>query len=185
VSSLIVNLLPRFDRYDVLRAGLGELAFLLAALGLRVAAFEPNLKRFSALVAGLERISNDDGEVARRVTVGRAGIPDVPMHSRTLGVVHQLIGYSAAQEAQLLTQLAAYDALLVDPRTFLYPRTSDREREAVGETLRRCGFTDVHEYPKLGVVFCSKAAPAAATGAEQSDMNPRRQRPASPKEAVS
>lgn len=156
LANLVANLLPQFGRYDVLRAGLGELAFVLAAMGLRAAGFDQNPLRFAAMVAGLEKLSDEDPELARRLTIGRAGIPDVPEQGRVLAIVHHLIGFTPAQEEQILTQLSAYDALLIDPRIFLYLRDSEQEREALLETMRSRGFSQIREYPKLGVVFCAK-----------------------------
>lgn len=154
--NLIANLLPRFDRYDVLRAGLGEITFVLAALGLRAAGFDNNPRRFSAMSAGLEKLADADPELARRITIGRAIIPDVPERGKTLAVAHHLIGFTPAQEGQALAQLAAYDALLIDPRIFLFSRATDQEREAVVETLKRLGFSQIRQYPRLGVVYCAK-----------------------------
>ena len=167
LANLIANLLPRFDRYDVLRAGLGELAFILATMGLRTAAFEQNAKRFAALVAGVEKFGSDDSELARRLAVGLTIVPDVPKNSRTLAIAHHVIGFKPEQQDRMLAQLAPYDALLIDPRIFLFPRESDEERDALIEAVRAIGFTQIREFPKLGIVFCSK--PDAVTKADAPD----------------
>ena len=156
LANLITYLLPRFDRYDVLRAGLGELAFVLAALGLRAVGFDQNPKRFAAMTAGLEEFTNEDLEIASRLTIGRAAIPDLPRRNRVLGIATHLIGYTPEQQEQAINKLSAYSALLIDPRVFLYLRNSDEEREAIVETLRSLGFTQIREFPKLSVVYCAK-----------------------------
>ncbi|MEI6535677.1 MAG: hypothetical protein WCN98_10085, partial [Verrucomicrobiaceae bacterium] len=156
LAHLVTYLLPRFDRYDVLRAGLGELAFVLAAMGLRVAAFEQNPKRFAGMVAGFQKLANDDAEMARRLMIGHAAVPDVPEHHRTLAIAPHLIGFKPEQQDQVLAQLSHYDALLIDPRIFLFPRNSDEERDAVTEGVRTLGFSQIREFPHLGVVYCAK-----------------------------
>ncbi|MBY0320964.1 MAG: hypothetical protein K2X72_19740 [Reyranella sp.] len=165
LANLIVNLLPRFDRYDVLRAGLGELAFILAASGLRATAFEPNPRRFGALVAGLDKMANDDPEATRRLAVGLTSVPDAPPNGRTLAVAHHLIGLKPEQQEQVLAQLSSYDALLIDPRIFIFSRSTEAEREAIVEAVRSLGFTQIREFPKLGIVFCSKPIEGSATAA--------------------
>ena len=156
LANLIASLLPRFDHYHVLRAGLGEIAFVLAALGLRAVGYDQNSRRFSAMYAGLEKFANDDLDMARRLTIGQVAIPDVPEQGRTFAIAHHLIGFKPEQQSEVMAQLSAYDALLIDPRIFLYTRQTDQEKDAVLETVRAAGFTQIREFPRLGVVYCSK-----------------------------
>ena len=156
LAGLISQVLPKFDCYHVLRAGLGELPFVLAALGLRAAAFDSNPMRFGAICAGFTRLCDSMPEIASRFMVGRAGVPDVPKRGRTLGIAHHLIGYGENQQEEVLGQLSSYSALLVSPRNFLYTRHSIEEQQAIIDVLRSRGFTRLREYPQLGVVFCAK-----------------------------
>jgi hypothetical protein len=156
LANLIAHLLPRFDSYHVLRAGLGELAFVLAALGLRAVGFDPNPRRFAAMSAGLEKFCDNDAEMACRLTIGRSTIPDVPERNRVLGIANHLIGFAPEQQDQALSELSQYSALLIEPRIFLSSRESDEEQEAVVEAMRARGFTQIREFPKLGIVYCAK-----------------------------
>jgi hypothetical protein len=156
LADLIANSLPPFDSYHVLRAGLGELAFVLAALGLRAVGFDQNSRRFAAMSAGLEKLCDGDPQLARRLMIGRVAIPDVPKHNRVLGVATYLIGYTPGQEDQALAELSAYSALLIRPEAFLRSRNSDEVQEVLVEAVRARGFTQIREFPKLGVVYCAK-----------------------------
>ena len=168
LAHLIVSLLPKFDRYDVLRAGLGELAFVLAALGLRAGAFEQNSKRLEAIYAGLAKFGGEDPELGRRVVVGRAAVPDVAKQSRNLAIAHFFVGIAASQQDEILDQLACYSAVLIDPGNFLYARNSAEERDAAIQAMRSRGFTRIQEYPRWGVVYCARP----------DDMRAELQRPA-------
>ena len=156
LAHLIVSVLPKFDRYDVLRAGLGELAFVLAALGLRTGAFDQNARRLEAIYAGLAKFGGEDPEWGRRLMVGRAAVPDVARQGRYLAIAHYFVGFTPAHEDKILDQLACYSAVLIDPGTFLYARPSPEERDAAIQAMRSRGFTRIQEYPRLGVVYCGR-----------------------------
>lgn len=156
LAHLVVSLLPKFDRCDVLRAGLGELAFVLAALGVRAGAFDQSAKRLEAIYAGLAKFSGEDPELGRRLMVGRTAVPDVSREGRYLAIAHYFVGFTPAQEDKILDQLACYSAVLIDPGTFLYARTSAEERDAAIQAMRSRGFTRIQEYSRLGVVYCAR-----------------------------
>ncbi len=157
LGQLLLDVLPRFECYDVLRAGLGEMAFLLARLGLRVGGYEPNPNRFAAMYSGMVKFGNDDPDMMRRITIGQTVVPDVPPKSDTIGVVHHLIGFRPDQEDGLLDQLANYDALLLDPRIFVFSRKTEQEKAAITESLRKRGFTQVREFPSHSYTYYAKA----------------------------
>jgi hypothetical protein len=156
LAALILNLLPRFDAYHVLRAGLGELAFVLASTGLQVAGFDPDSGRFAAMTAGRDVLCKDDPELGRRLTVARGSIPSINKNNRTLAIAHHLIGYKTEQQEAVLAELSSYAAVLIDPRIFLFPRKSQEEQDATIEDMKSRGFIHVREFPQLGIAFCSK-----------------------------
>lgn len=156
VANVVAYLLPRFDNYHVLRAGLGELAFVLAAMGLPAVGFDPNVRRFAAMLAGLQHVCGKDPEIGRRVAIGHTAVPSVAEHSRTLAIALHLIGYAPQQQDEMLVQLSSYAAVLVDPRTFLYLRNSEEEREAVLTAIQMHGFTELREFPRLSIVYCGR-----------------------------
>lgn len=172
LANLIVNLLPRFDSYHVLRAGLGELALVLASAGRQVVGFDQNPGRFAAMTAGLEALCDSEPEAGRRFAVGRAAIPYVEKSNRTLAIAHHLIGYKPEQEEAVLDELGSYAAVLIDPRIFLFARKSQEEQEAMIETMRSRGFTQIREFPTLGVAYCAKPGAVAVEAAIEAAPTP-------------
>ncbi len=156
LANLIANLLPRFDRYHVLRAGLGELAFTLATLGLPSSGFDQDRKRFTAMIAGFSRLCEEDGEIASRLSLGMEAIPSVPPNERTLCVAVHLLGFKTYDQSKHLAKLTAYDALLIEPRLFLEQRDSTDDQQRVVEVLRFMGFKKIREFPSLGLVYLAK-----------------------------
>lgn len=156
LARAIVRILPEFETYHVLRAGLGELAFVLAAMGLRTVACDVNTGRFKAIQAGFEGLCTDLPIIRSRLGIRHVAIPSVDPGNRTLGIAKAFIGFRPADEEKALISLAQYDALLVQPSAFLWQRTSaDEQHEAIA-SLRRLGFTTVRELPEFGMVYCSK-----------------------------
>ena len=156
LAQMIVQSLPRFDGYHVLRAGLGELAFVLATMGLRVQGCEPNGRRFGAVEAGLQSLAESAPEIADRISISRETIPAAPSGDRTLCVANHLIGFAADEEEGALAALSAYGALLIEPRIFLRSRPTIDEQEDVVHVLRQRGFTFTRHFPRLGIVYCAK-----------------------------
>lgn len=157
LAHLIGRQLPKFDRYDVLRAGLGELAFVLAAMGMQASAYEPLEKRYSAVEAGLAALGAIDPEISQRLVIGDAVIPQVPDDNDILAVAVYLLGYKAEQEEQALVSLCRYRAILMDPKLFLWSRNSFDEQEAAVAAVRAKGFRVSREFQGTGLVFLEKA----------------------------
>jgi hypothetical protein len=156
IARIVVEALPLFESYHVLRAGLGELAFTLAAMGLKTVACEANSWRYDAILAGHKALVAFDPAIARRVTPNIELVPKLPTGNSILGIACHLIGFSADEEGSILQQLARYRALLVEPRTFLRVRATDGEQAAAVDALRRQGFTLTRDFPEAGVVYCAK-----------------------------
>lgn len=156
-AQMIVQSLPRFDDYHVLRAGLGEFAFVLAAMGLRVRACEANGQRFGAVEAGLQSLAENAPELAERLSISSDSIPAVPSGGRILCIANHLTGFRADQEESALDSLSGYTAILIQPRIFLRLRESIDEREDVLQALRLRGFTFIRHYASLGIAYCAKS----------------------------
>ncbi|MGE5269357.1 MAG: hypothetical protein ACM3JG_06750 [Thiohalocapsa sp.] len=156
LAELIIELLPSFDNHYVLRAGLGELAFVLARLGMRAAAFDADSSRVGAIEAGCQALIGEQPALADRIAIAHIDIPEVPPGERVLAVLPDF-GFSKQNERRQLARLARYPALLVAPRLFLHLRESTDEQEAVVQQLRSCGFTDLREFPRLGLLYCERA----------------------------
>lgn len=144
LAEVVANKLPPFDEYHVLRAGLGEIAFVLSSLGLTTVGFDPDRRRFEAMRAALEVLGDNDPQIAQRMRVDHAGIPVVPKQRSVLGLAIHLIGYSPDQEDEALTQLAQYDALIIRPEIFLFNRGPGKEQEHLTAKLRVLGFSEVN-----------------------------------------
>ena len=76
VAEIILRLLPRFDSYYVIRAGLGELAFVLADMGLSTVASDPDTYRFEAIGAGKEHLRQTRGWPDDRLTTLCCKLPE-------------------------------------------------------------------------------------------------------------
>lgn len=161
LASIVIDVLPGFEEYHVLRAGLGELAFVLSSLGLTTTAYEPNAARFEAMKAGLARLGADDPIVARCLTIHGTALPDLPVPNRILGLAHHLIGYPSEQQDQVLARLARYGALLINPIDFLFNRPSAQEQDELLAKLDALGFRNIRRVSEH-FLFCSRfAAPTA------------------------
>ena len=157
LALMIGQSLPRFDKYLVLRSGLGELAFVFAAMGLEVMACEANARRFTAVEASLRALLESDPGTARRVSALLETVPAIEADGSVLCVAHQLMGISPDQEGATLERLSQFDAVLIEPRIFLRLRESLEEQEDAVELLRCRGFTQIRSFRRLGLVYCAKA----------------------------
>src|SRR5262249_54567652 len=147
---------PAFGEYAVLRAGLGELALLLRAAGLRVVACEANAKRFEALAAGCDRIAGDaEQEVGLRLV--EAFLPDTVLERPALRIATDF-AYNLDLESDEAFRrgLRQFDALLVNPRLFIRVRDSPSEQRAAISFLRLLGFTNITEYLSEELVLAAR-----------------------------
>ncbi|MBY0320968.1 MAG: hypothetical protein K2X72_19760 [Reyranella sp.] len=156
LAHVIGQSLPRFDAYHVLRSGLGELAFVLSAMGLRVLACEANTQRFAAVEAGVQALEREAPEIAQQIAALHEAVPSAPPGDNVLCIAHHLMGFSADQEDAVLALLSRYDAVLIEPRLFLHLRPTIAEQDEAVEAIRRRGFTFIREFSGLGVVYCAK-----------------------------
>lgn len=156
LAELVIESLPEFDSHHVLRAGLGELAFVLAGLGMRTTAFNPEVSRFKATEAGFQALIGEEADMASRCSIGESAIPDVPSGERVLAVLPDFDLGDDHDEERALARLGRYPALLVEPQRFLHPRESIDEQEAVVQRLQRLGFTKMREFPRLGLLYCER-----------------------------
>jgi hypothetical protein len=142
----LIQELPRFGEYAVLRAGLGELAFLLAAAGLRVVACEPNGARYEAMLAGLERLFSPATEEHARLRTVNAFLPDRVESRPLVAVATDFVfdRYLENDEA-LRAGFRKFDALLVNPRLFIYVRETPSEQAAALTFLNSLGFSETVE----------------------------------------
>ncbi len=150
---LVREVLPAYGEYVVLRAGLGELAFLLGGAGLRVAACEPNAARFEALKEGMAHLV--DSKIVERQAFRIVfdfladGFQDHPV----LGVATDFVfDLPLEKDANFCRQLGQLDGLLINPRLFIRLRETPSERQAVNDFLRSLGFTEAREYERQQMV---------------------------------
>lgn len=161
----VINRLPKFDRYHVLRAGLGEIGFVLASLGLPTVAFDPDGRRFEAMRAGLDRLGGDDPAIARWLTIRKDAIPGETLEGNVLGLATQLIGFPPEQEEEALSRLGSYGALLIRPRSFLFDRPSEDEQADLMAKLEQRGFSTMRPVGR-GVFFFAKPERSARPGGD-------------------
>lgn len=139
----ILNSLPRYDRYVVYRAGLGELAFALAVHGRKVTAWEPNDLRRKAIEAGLDHLARRRPEIAGNLTLAGPDLAsvDLPPGETSLGVAPVLLGVGGESDpSAILGQIGRTTAFLYSPRLFLTVRESEAAQAETRGLLQRAGF---------------------------------------------
>lgn len=156
--------LPAYDAYAVMRAGLGEMAFLLAAGGREVIAYEPSPTRRAAIEAGAARLRQAGLLPGHLTTVG-ALTPTGRLNGRVLGVgldVAQVRTEAAA--APHMENAGAFEALLIDLRCFITLREAFADQVALAQTLKSMGFDTRRDYPAEGLYWFrrSRASDRAA-----------------------
>ena len=145
--ALIEDHLPDYDAYAVIRAGLGELAFLIAAGGRRVIACEPSARRRGAIEDGLEELQARGLIEPGRVTIVDTLMPAEPLSGRVLGVaVDASEVRDDAAAAPHIARATAFDGLLIDPRLFIRQRDDPADQAALIERLGGLGFTHRRDY---------------------------------------
>jgi hypothetical protein len=158
IAEIILRYLPEFDCYHVLRAGLGEMAFLLAVHGRKTKAFDPFASRLSALTAGAKYLQSCGFLAKEGVDATLATVPSLALGERTLAVATQLsLTASPAEEDTILTQLEQYDAVLFLPGALVRTRESKMEEELLIGRFRSAGFCEVRDYPHLRLVYCARS----------------------------
>ncbi|WP_395714128.1 hypothetical protein [Reyranella sp.] len=150
---LVREVLPAYDEYVVLRAGLGELAFLLERAGLRVIACEPNVARNGALKAGLDAFATSTSERHGTVRIDNGFLPNRIDGQRSLAIATDFV-FDLPPEADdvFCRGLLGLDSLLINPRLFIRLRESPSEQRAAIDFLCALGFAESAEFPQAGLV---------------------------------
>ena len=157
IAEIIVNFLPRFERYDVLRAGLGEVAFLLSAFGCRTMAFDPFASRLGAIEAGIAHLRDCRFPNSDTLASGLVVVPELTAPDNALAVACQLMyTLPPEQEEVMLARLENYRAVVFYPSALLRQRSLPADQEALVERFRRAGFRQIKEFPHLRMVYCAK-----------------------------
>lgn len=170
IAELVDRMLPRFDSYYVIRAGLGELAAILADLGLRINAYDPTYTRVQAMDSGMKYLSEKRKWPADRLTVNQGVVPE-PGIGRTLCIAyHALFGFLEIEDETLPAKFERYDAILFEPRMLGRVRQNMVEQDALIEGFRMAGFSHVQHFRNLELVFCAK--PSAITAPFDATMPP-------------
>jgi hypothetical protein len=182
VLYLIDANLPPYDAYAVLRAGLGELALLLAASGRKVIAFEPDAQRRSALCAGLTHLEERGLVPPGAVTVLPTLVPTGGLHGRVLGLGLDVAHVrDEAAAAELIGSMAAFAELLVDLRLFLRFRERPAEKALAVSGLEALGLERWRDFPLAGGLTWFRRPDATdeleSVGVERSRHDGRGSRP--------
>lgn len=157
IVNIILRYLPEFDCYHVLRAGLGEISFLLSVFGRKAVAVDPFMARFLAIEAGGNYLEASGFLKEGSWRAINGVFPSLDRRGRVLAVATQLaITVSPEEEENILQELETYDAVLFFPRMLVRPRKEVVEQEALLERFRRAGFTSIREYAHLNMIFCAK-----------------------------
>ena len=143
----VCEFLPDYDAYAVMRAGLGELALLIAASGRRVIAFEENHNRRLAIEAGFEHLRAQDLVAPGALSIVAARFPAEPLGGRVLGVASKLGVVPDAQVSSFVEGAFALSALLIDPR-WLRVAGETRGDGALAHALRDRGLSARRDYPE-------------------------------------
>lgn len=164
VVRLVLEQLPIFSSYTVLKAGLGAVPLLLALSGLRSTAFEASGHRVSAIEAAVNALTVSRKGVADKVAV-KVGLAPESMDERSALCI--AVGYvsrgAVLEQERILKRLANFDAILVEPRTFLRHRTPADQAQVANE-LNGIGFMHVADVGD-GFLFASKQGATKAAAA--------------------
>lgn len=141
----------------VLKAGLGQLGFLLAEIGRRVVICEPNLARFNAIKDFLAHRAQREPALNDRVELIHGLFPNGDCGEPTIAVAANLTSAARpGEEKVVVDSLARYKKLLVTPRTFLKVREApDEQREGLS-MLVDAGFRTIKEFPGAGLAFLER-----------------------------
>jgi hypothetical protein len=144
---LISSYLPPYDAYAVMRAGLGELALLLAASGHKTIAYEPYPTRRQAIEAGRAYLVAAGLVAPGALTIIPGLTPGGPLEGKVLGVGLDVAHVATeADAAPHYARLAGFEALLINPRSFLRRRLNQEEVELAAEKLYSLGFVVRRDY---------------------------------------
>jgi hypothetical protein len=161
VLELIDSELPAYDAYAVLRAGLGELALLIAASGRDVIAYEPNRYGRAAIEVGTAHLESvgllEPGKIAIFAQPRRAHF----VGARILGI--GLKGGRGANEAvdEQFQRMVAFEALLIDPGPFLRSRGEPADQGLAARLLRSVGFDERTNFEGDDLSWFRRSAPGA------------------------
>jgi hypothetical protein len=161
---VIVRYLPRYDAVTVLRAGLGELALLIAAAGASVTAVEPHEGRRAALEAGRGALI-EAGLISPRGlrlvgTIGEA----TGKHAKGLVVgLDATLARGPQDGAAWLEAMRGFDALLIDPRLFIWRRESPDERAEGVVAIEALGYASRRTYPSDGLIWLERTSRGSVT----------------------
>jgi hypothetical protein len=145
---IIDGYLPAYDGYAILRAGLGELALLLAASGRRVIAYEPAATRRAAIEAGRGHLERRGLLAAGRLSEVGALTPAGALEGRVLGVGLDVAHlHTQAAAAPHIENARAFESLLIDLRCFITIHESFADQVALAHTLHAMGFDLRRDYP--------------------------------------
>lgn len=155
----VLERLPAYDRYVVLRGGLGETAFALAEAGRRVTVWEPNAARRKAIDEAFQHLSAGSKAIRNNFTHAKVGFTEIPLKSgeTSLGIAFGLIMGGAGDDDEALARAAARThALLYTPRLFLRtrdPATADAEARAL---LKAAGYKKFEPVPGTELVLATR-----------------------------
>ena len=145
---LIDAYLPAYDAYAVLRAGMGELALLLAAGGRKVIAYEPAATRRAAIEAGSAHLEEAGLLAPGRLTTVGALTPMGALEGRVLGVGLDVAHvHTQAAAAPHIENASAFEALLIDLRCFITLHETFDDQMALARSLHSMGFDMRRDYP--------------------------------------
>lgn len=155
---LVREALPMYGGYTVLRAGLGELAFLLNGAGLRVTACDPNAARIEALKAGLDHLVAL--KLVDRETFGVASgfVPDRAEAQPLLGVATDFaFNLPLEQDPDFCRGLRQFDGLLINPRLFIRLRERPAEQHALSDFLQSLGFAETATFAAEQMIYFARS----------------------------
>lgn len=140
--------LPPYDAYAVMRPGLGELAFLVAASGRPVIAYEPYATRRSAIDAGRAHLEAVGLLAPGSLRIVAGLTPENDLEGRVLGMGLDVAHVHTEEDAAPhFARLVRFEALLIDLRVFLKRRLKPAEQDVAVARLRDLGFVECNDYP--------------------------------------
>lgn len=162
--NLLDGYLPHFDEIVVSRAGIGEVALPLAAMGYSVTACETSAARRAALEAAAAALGQVLPAAADRIRLSAELLPDAGHcgAGRRLFIGIDLIA-APKDHPRLLQHLASFDAALLSGRSFLHVRRTPEERRALAGELKEAGFHVVRDYPYQGLLYVEALPPTSPT----------------------
>ena len=166
-AQAIAGVLPHFTRYVILRAGLGEVGFMLKPLDAQIDFFEPNGGRFAAIKAFQEREIEQGFGAPLREGLHLATLPDeayvagIGDLDQTLLVVPDFLT-GALGIGEVMAAVSRFPKIVFEPHNFMRQRKTAAEIDEVFEMFAKAGYAPARKVHSAGLWYVERPQVAVA-----------------------